>query len=215
MSRMSSTGLAFFLFLGAAAPLGAHPHIFVDTALRLVIDESGQATAVEVTWRYDDFYSLLILQDRGLDMDADGALTEAELPEIQKWDLAWMEGYAGDLYVKDAAGGDVALGPPEDLGTTVTDGRIESRHRRALGPVAADGLVLRAYDPEFYTAYDLTLGVTATAGDCSADVVRPEEDDSYREAEAIMAEFPEDAMEVPLLGHLFAETVTIACAAGN
>lgn len=200
------------LALGLPAGALAHPHVFVETGLTLILDEAQMVTAVEVTWKYDDLYSLLIMQDMGLDEDADGALTEAELARIDGWDMQWIDGYAGDLYLTDAAGGAVALSGPEPLSTQVEEARLISRHRRPLAqPVPAEGLVLRAYDPEFYTAYDLTLGVSLPAP-CSADVVPPDEGDAYRKAEEVMAEFPEDAMDVPLLGHVFAETVTIACA---
>ncbi|WP_136634642.1 DUF1007 family protein [Pseudooceanicola onchidii] len=205
------------LCLALTAPVGlaAHPHVFVDTGLTLIFDSHGQVTGVEVTWKYDDLYSLLILQDMGLDDDGDGVLTEAEKPQIDGWDMQWMEGYEGDLYLTDATGQPVALAAPVPLSTDTQDARLVSRHRRDLvTPVPAEGLVLRAFDPEFYTAYDLTLGVTLPPP-CQAKVTRPDQDTAYREAQDLMSEFPEDAEEVPLLGHVFAETVTITCAPGG
>ncbi|MEX0310131.1 MAG: DUF1007 family protein, partial [Tateyamaria sp.] len=46
-----------------AAPVAAHPHVFVDTGLKVIVDEAGVFQGVEVTWSYDDFYSLLLLSD--------------------------------------------------------------------------------------------------------------------------------------------------------
>lgn len=203
--------VAFGFLSAAAAPALAHPHIFVDTGLALTLDEAGRVTQVEVTWKYDDLYSLLIMQDRGLDEDADGALTEAELAQIDGWDMNWIEGYEGDLYLETPGGVPVALDAPQPLSTDVEDGRLISRHIRPLAePVAADGLALRAFDPEFYTAYDLTLGVTV-GNACTATVTPPDQDAAYREAREIMSDFPEDAVGVPMLGHVFAETVSITC----
>ena len=91
---------------------GAHPHIFVDTGLTFVTDDAGRLTGVEVLWSYDELYSLLILEDMSLDPDYDGVLTEAELAQLQGFDMQWMEGYAGDLYLT-VAGQPVPLGPPE------------------------------------------------------------------------------------------------------
>ena len=66
MKSLSCLMLALVLCL----PLGnarAHPHVFVDVGLRFEADGRGNLTGVEVTWRYDDFFSLLILSDMGLD----------------------------------------------------------------------------------------------------------------------------------------------------
>ncbi|MGI3170477.1 DUF1007 family protein [Pseudooceanicola sp. C21-150M6] len=212
MYRRAAAILGTCLVIGAAAPGRTHPHIYVDTALRLLVNAEGQATAVEVTWRYDDFYSLLIFEDRNLDPDADGVLTEEEVQSLQKWDLAWVEGFAGDLYLTDATGAEVNLGAPEDLGTTVTDGRIESRHRRSIRPATpVEGLTARAYDPEFYTAYALSLGVTVSADDCAVTITAPDQGKAAQEARSLMAVYPEDATDVPMLGHLFAETAEVRC----
>ena len=69
-----------FLSLMAAMALvpcaaTAHPHIFVDTALKVLVTDDGQLESIEVTWVYDEFYSLLIFEDLGLDADFDGELT--------------------------------------------------------------------------------------------------------------------------------------------
>lgn len=192
----------------------AHPHVFVDTSLTLTLNEAQNLTEVEVAWAYDDFYSLLILQDMGLDPDADGELTKEELARLQGWDMKWIEGYEGDVYLTGPDGAPIALSGPKPVTTQVLNGRIVSLHRRSvLDPVAADQASIRAYDPEFYTAYDLTGGVTLAGNTegCSTDITLPDQDDAYSEAQDLMAEFPEDAVDVPLLGHLFAETVTLTC----
>ena len=51
---MLTRALVLSLVALSAAPLprgaAAHPHIFVDTELRLIHDAAGRVTAVEVTW---------------------------------------------------------------------------------------------------------------------------------------------------------------------
>ncbi|WP_407492194.1 DUF1007 family protein [Pseudooceanicola sp. MF1-13] len=205
---------ALILLATHTVPAVAHPHVFIDTALIVDVSEDGQMTSVEVVWAYDEFYSLLILQDMGLDEDADGELTEEELAQLQGWDMKWMEGYKGDLYLTDAAGQDIALSEPTPVTTKVLEGRIMSVHRRdLLAPTNIADISIRAYDPEFYTAYDLTGGVKLRGQDttCEPNITRPSEGEAYAEAKALMSEFPEDAQDVPLLGHLFAETVTFEC----
>ncbi len=192
-----------------APAAGAHPHIFVDTALRLVTDEAGQITGVEVSWTYDELYSLLVLEDMELDDDYDGVLTEAELKTLHGFDMNWVAGFAGDLYASDGAD-DLALGPPQPRDTAFEDGKIVTRHYRALeaGPVPT--ITLRAYDPTFYTAYDLTGGVHAPEG-CNVAIDRPDLDAAYAVVEEKLKDLPPDPDDYPAVGDLFADTVRVTC----
>lgn len=190
--------------------LPAHPHIFVETGLKLVVDDTGQLEAVEVTWTYDEFYSLLIFEDKELDPDYDGELTEAELAELQRFDMNWIEGFEGDLYVTH--GGDpVALGAPEPLETTVENGMIVTRHRRTVS-APAEGVAIRAYDPTYYTAYELGE-VTATGG-CTAEVDPVDRSAALEDVAAIIRDMNDELVEVefPEVGEKFADTIRIACA---
>ncbi|WP_264210203.1 DUF1007 family protein [Leisingera thetidis] len=198
------------------APHGAaaHPHIFVDTGLKAVVSEDGQLLAVEITWAYDEFYSLLIFEDRGLDADFDGALTAEELAGLQGFDMQWTEGFLGDTYLS-RAGEALALGAPEHLSTEVADGRITTRHRRVLAePQAADGVVIKAYDPTYYTAYTLTSGLELSGG-CTGDVTPPDLDAAYTKVEELLYAMPSDQAEdaYPEVGEAFADTVRLSCGA--
>ena len=103
--------VASLLLALAANPLAAHPHIFVDTGLNLRFDAQGRLTEVEVIWVYDEFYSLLITEDRGLDPDFDGVLTAEELDDLQGFDMNWTPGFNGDLVVLQA-GRELSLSGP-------------------------------------------------------------------------------------------------------
>ncbi|MBR9763309.1 MAG: DUF1007 family protein [Rhodobacteraceae bacterium] len=209
---ISRLTLAIALCLPAGGTL-AHPHIFITTALELQVDAEGQLTGVVVTWDYDEMYSMLLLDELQLDPDYDGVLTEAELAELDGYDLNWMEGFAGDLYVTAADGRAVALAPPQGLGVSFDDQTYASRHLRPLvTPLPADGLVVKAYDPGFYTAYDLGLGVSVTGNAaCTASIIPPDIDDTYKNLAAELAELPPDAEGYPQVGETFAETVRLTC----
>lgn len=199
----------------APAPALAHPHVFISTTLALEIDAEGRLAALDVTWAYDEMYSMLLLDELSLDPDYDGILTEEELAILDGYDLNWMEGFAGDTYVTSPDARDLDLGPPEGLGVTFDEGVYASRHRRVpLQPPAADGLVVKAYDPTFYTAYDLQGGVTLTgpgAEACRVTVTAPEIDDAYEALAAEMAELPPDATDYPEVGETFADTIRLTC----
>lgn len=202
------------LALLAPAGAGAHPHIFVDTGMKLVVSDGGQLQAVEITWAYDEFYSLLIFEDRGLDSDFDGSLTAEELAQLQGFDLAWSEGFQGDTYL--TLGGEaLGLGAPEHLSTEVKDGRITTRHRRVLTqPQAADGVVIKAYDPTYYTAYTVNQGLEVSGG-CQGSITPPNLDQAYTLVEELLYAMPANQAEeaYPEVGEAFADTVRLSCGA--
>ncbi|MEL0436334.1 DUF1007 family protein [Phycobacter sp. 'Weihai'] len=200
--------------LVTSAPSGvqAHPHVFVDTGLALSLDSQGQLEAVEVTWAYDDFYSLLVFEDLGLDGDMDGRLNTAELGLLKGFDLNWVVGFAGDTYLQQGEK-HLALQAPEHVSTEVVDGRIITRHRRKLSePVSADGVVIKAYDPTYYTAYTVNQGVSVGTG-CVVDIIPPDLDRAYTLVEELLYAMPADQAEeaYPEVGAAFADTVHVIC----
>lgn len=198
-----------FLTAAFSPTIGAaHPHIFVDTALHVVTDDTGRISGVEVHWSYDELYSLLVLEDMELDGDYDGKLTEAELQALDGFDLQWVEGFAGDLYAT-VGGEGVTLGAPEGRGTSFENGKITTRHFRPVSGGGAE-LILRAYDPTFYTAYDLTGGVHAPEG-CDVRIEKPDLDAAYAAVEAALEDMPPDPDDYPEVGDLFADTVRVTC----
>lgn len=193
-----------------AAPLAqAHPHVFVETGLKLVSDDAGRLIGIEVSWTYDDFYSLLLLEDMGLDPDGDGELTGAELARLDGFDLQWIEGFMGDLYLT-ADGAPVELARPEGRGTNVVAGRIISRHFRSFAPQEGE-VIVKAYDPTFYTAYDLQGGVKVPDG-CILSIQPADLDRAYTMVEEALYKnpaMPDD--EFPEVGEAFADTVQVSC----
>ena len=150
--------LAPFVLTLWAAPLAAHPHVFIDTQLSLVADDQGQLTHVRVTWEYDALYSLLVTEDMGLDADGDGALTETELATLNGFDMQWVDGFNGDL-VLSAEASNIALSGPTEIATQFDNGQITTMHTRALETAipAGTALTIKPYDATYYTAYDLSL----------------------------------------------------------
>lgn len=199
------------------APLWAHPHVFVDTGLKLVVNEAGDVTGVEVEWRYDELYSLLVLEDMELDPDFDGVLTKVELTQLSGFDLNWIKGFEGDLYVT-AGGQAVSLGAPENRGTSVENGQIISRHYRAARDAGKE-VLLKAYDPTYYTSYELTLGVKLPEG-CELSVVKAD----VKAANAMVRAKMGDDMDRlandpnadwPAVGEAYADEVRVTCGAGS
>ncbi|WP_213684019.1 DUF1007 family protein [Roseicyclus sp.] len=212
-SRLS---LAVLLSFGAALPLAAHPHIFVDAGLRLFHDAKGAVTAVEVTWRYDELYSLLIASDYDLDPDHDMILNPDETAAMLGFDLNWGGGFSGGL-VLSQSGDPLALGAPEPVSfSMLPNGQIETTHRRAVqGATPSAPVVAQIFDPEFYIAFEMILDIAADdrAG-CTVTLERADLDAAYVVLEAALQEIggavaAED--NFPPVGAHFADRAVIAC----
>ncbi len=77
-----SLGLVAFACL-AAAEATAHPHVWIDARVEVKFQEEGQIRALDVTWTFDEIYSLFAVE--GLDSNEDGNFESSELaPLVQK-----------------------------------------------------------------------------------------------------------------------------------
>ncbi len=197
----------------------AHPHIFIETGLEAIVDAQGRLTHVRVTWKYDEFYSLLVTEDMQLDQDYDGVLTAAEEASLSGFDMNWDAGYYGDL-VAILGDTDLALSRPQDFTAQMVNGQVITTHLRAVDgapKVVGTELVLRPYDETFYSAYDVTLPVKVTGWDaCLISKFEPDIDSELEAMQAQLAELdansdPEDA-GLPNIGEKFATDVRILCA---
>lgn len=199
----------------------AHPHVFIDTGVEVIFDDRGQASALRISWTYDDLYSLLVIEERGLDSDYDGALTPEEAAQLSGFDMAWIEGFAGDSY---ALLGEepLVLSGPSEWSASYQDGKITSTHlRRLAAPVAvgATPLVVQVYDPGFYTSYTIASEpkLTGAAPGCSAQAFGPDPDAADETLRAALAEYSgTESVEAdfPAVGAAFAEEVQVTCNGG-
>jgi ABC-type uncharacterized transport system substrate-binding protein len=199
-----------------ASPVSGHPHIFVDAGLRLIHDAARRVVAVEVTWRYDELYSLLLAEDYGLDPDYDLHLTDAEIAATLGFDLNWSGGFEGGLVLRQG-GETLEVGPPEPVSLRMLEtGQFETTHRRPVsGAVARAPVEAQIYDPEFYIAFEMILDVgVAGAPECSAELIRADLDAAYAVLEAALEEIggavaAED--NFPPVGAHFADRVVFTC----
>lgn len=203
----------------AAGPALAHPHVFIDTGIEVILNDRNEATGLRISWTYDDLYSLYIVGDMGLDPDWDGSLTPEEVVKLSGFDMKWVEGFEGDTYAL-MAGAPLELSRPRDWTADYAAGKITSTHVRDFSapvPVAAEPLVVQAYDPGYYTAYSIPGDPVVTGGKgCTAQVFVPDLDAAAEALQAALAEYTPDVDledEFPAVGANFAEEVRLTCAA--
>lgn len=196
----------------AAGSATAHPHVFMETALEVIRDAEGRAVSLQVTWTYDPFFSLVLIAERGLDPDGDGRLTEAETAALQGFDMNWDPGFPGDTYAF-AGAAPVALSGPRNGVARYEGGQIISTHIRDLAAPVAGLLVVKNYDPTYYTEYTIR---DVTAEGCGVEIIAPDLTEAERELQAALAEIPADAdveMGFPEVGSVFAQEVRVTCGA--
>lgn len=214
--RRILTSLA--LACGLATPAQSHPHVFVDTGLELIFDDTGLLAAVRVTWAYDELFSLLITEDMGLDGDYDGVLTPEEKTKLTGFDMDWPDWFEGDLFLM-VGDQKMPMSGPMEITADFTQSRIFTTHVRALDQrieVGDDPVIFQVYDPGYYTAYEVSLTNRITGrDDCEAKVFGPDMDAAMQELQDALAEFApsEDLEEVgwPAVGASFAEEVRVTC----
>ncbi|MEQ3669796.1 DUF1007 family protein [Pseudophaeobacter sp.] len=208
--------------LVSPALVAAHPHIFVDTGFTLGFDEDNQLVEIKVTWQYDEFYSLLITEDLFLDKDGDGQLTPDERQRLIGFDTNWDEGFNGDLEIR-AGGQLLALSGPMQAGTDLIEGRIVSTHVRKIEPPVPmqDGpFSIKAFDPSYYTAYEIKLPVTLSdhlQGLCLLERIEPDIAGGLALMKAQLLRLNADAdleeNDIPLMGGEFATEILVTCPA--
>lgn len=195
-----------------AGSAGAHPHVFMETGLEVLRDAEGRAVSLRVTWTYDPFFSLVLVTERGLDPDGDGELTAEETAALQGFDMNWEPGFPGDTYAY-AGEREVALSGPRDGVARYEGGRIVSSHIRDLAEPVAGLLVVKNYDPTYYTEYTIR---EVLAEGCDTEIVAPDLTAAERELQAALAELPADVdveMGFPEVGAVFAQEVRVTCGA--
>lgn len=192
----------------------AHPHLFVGAEVTVVYD-GETPTAVRVDWVYDDYFSLLLTADLGIDLDGDLVLTAQETDALAQAVTDWPKNFAGDLEVKQ---GDtvVTLGPRAEHKMTYSEGLVAETHTRPLVNAGGGPLTVRVYDPFYYTAYEL-VGPVQIEGrdDCTATVTPPDLNSAYSLVDELLYGRPASDVgadeQFPEVGVEFAETITVTC----
>lgn len=205
------------LLLLLPLPAAAHPHVFVDSAVEVILDGAGSVTGVRLTWTYDEYFSLLLATDLGLDADGDMALTDAEQATLLAYVEDWPADFAGDLVVMQ---GDapLALAPRQETAATYAGGVITETHVRPLAaPIRADApVVVQNFDPYYYVAYAIDADVRITGGQgCEAVLRRADLGAAQAEVDGLLqglsvADAPAD-VTLPPVGYAFTDSVEVTC----
>lgn len=218
--RVSVTVLALWAALSLPGAALAHPHIWVSGGADFGLDDEGRLARLHVTWVYDEFASLYMLNALGADADGDRVLTDEDKAKILDDQTNWHEDFEGDSYLF-VDGARRALGDPQNADTRILEtGQVEVTFERAVlepfRPTADTPTFAKVYDPYFYYAYEITSAPTVIGPDghgCTAEHRPYDENDPKLKAlevelSALGTDETPDQADV---GALFADELRLTC----
>jgi len=144
-------GFAAALPLLAAAPVLAHPHIFIDARAAITFNDAGEVVSVHNSWTFDEAYSAWSVQ--GLDSNLDGVVSREELQPLADDNMQGLSEYAYYTFAGEGPDNlDFAFGSNPSI--TYEDGRSTLDFDVALKTPYAirAALELAINDPEYYVA---------------------------------------------------------------
>jgi ABC-type uncharacterized transport system substrate-binding protein len=164
----------------AAAPALAHPHVFAEARLELVIGPDRTIQALRHVWRFDEIFSSTVLLQ--FDKNKDLKLDNSELQTVAGTIHDSLAEYNYFQLVKQN-GKDVPMQPPPKLMANFEDGQLIvffETHPKTPLKLVKGKTDFGIYDPTFYTAIDFLkdsdMEVENLPADCTRRVIRPDPD---------------------------------------
>ena len=160
----------------------AHPHVFVEANMDVVLDDEGKFTELRFVWRFDEVFSTTIQFD--YDSNGNGKMDDNEVQEISDTVKESIAEY--DFYTAMRSGTKaLQFYEPEEIKTYFKDGQMimllalepETPYDFANGP-----LRLSASDTSYYVAFDFDSKNVVLEGNskgCNKEIVHPNFDDLY------------------------------------
>ncbi|WP_417586688.1 DUF1007 family protein [Pararhodobacter oceanensis] len=210
-------GIALLSAMCLGQSAGAHPHVFVDAKAGFLFTGQGQLRGLRISWTYDAFTTLFLIDALDLDRDGDGQLNDEDRAAIVAGETDWPPDYNGDVYL-EVAGQPRVLTRPENAVAGMEGDQITIVFDLPLAePEALDGnpAILRLYDPVYYYAYQILPDDTLLQDlprICEAAVIPFEPDSASAALQAKLAALSrEETPEQEDVGRLFSDQVRLTC----
>jgi ABC-type uncharacterized transport system substrate-binding protein len=151
MRGVRIAALAGTLAAVASTSAVAHPHVFVDYTVALVV-VGDRLTGVRLTWTFDDLFSGFILQE--FDKDRNGLLSPAEAQRIEEKHLPELK-RVGYYTTISTNGKPVTVPEARDFRATAAKGIVTYEFTLPLGVSLASTTAVEVVtdDPVYYIAY--------------------------------------------------------------
>ena len=198
------------------APALAHPHIFAEASLEIVVGSDATLESLRHVWRFDDLFSSTVLLE--FDENSDLALSHDELEAVAS---VIHESLAEFGYFQFVSANDksVEMRAPERIIALFEDHQLTILFESSpTAPLKLEGKVdFGVYDPTFYTAIDFyqdeQLSVSNLPNTCTTQVIRPDPDEAIAmNQQSLTDAFFNDPMGVDY-SKLFATRLELNCPA--
>lgn len=209
-----ASALALAATCWASAPALAHPHVFAEARLDVMVSPEGSVQSLRHLWRFDDLFSSTVLVE--FDKNGDLKLDEGELDEVANVVKDSLKEY--DYFqVVSVDGKSVAMAAPAQLMANYEDNQLiilfESAPKSELK--LAGKVDFGIYDPTFYTAInfveDESMAVDHMPASCKREVVRPDPDEALAQNQSTLTEaFFNDPAGTDM-SKLFATRLELTC----
>src|SRR5690554_5278969 len=164
----------------------AHPHMWIDANVQMIVNDQGQLTGVRQTWTFDDMFSSYAIQ--GVPLDARRQPQQSDLDVIA---ADWIEALSDPMshYFTDIEqnGQAVPTLSANNVGSRwdATQARLTLSFDLPLqtpAPLGAGAISVRVADPTFFVAYEFDQEQLAQASTlpqgCATKYVPPRELDA-------------------------------------
>lgn len=200
------------LFAGSGA--FAHPHVFVEASLEIVLDKDGRFSKLRQVWRFDELFSATVVLD--FDKNNDGSLDEAELATVSATVKKTISEF--DFHTAMRGGSKVLeFYEPDEMPAYMEGDRlimfftVEPAQQYAFenGP-----LKVTASDASYYVAFDFSdesVTVEGGAAQCSAQVTHPDFDNLYASNPQMLTEAFFNNPDQPDLSDDFSSWAIVTC----
>lgn len=211
-SGLAGAAVAALVLAAAADPAAAHPHVWIDARTEVAFDDQGRVTALRVSWRFDEFYSLFAIE--GLDKNADGVLEADELRPLAELNVTSLKEVDYFTHVK-VDGVDAAFGEAREALSTFQDGILSLEFviplQTPVDPLQA-AVSFVSYDPTFYIAVEpLLQDPVGFAGSPPPQCHAVEKEGSAGETLSLSEADFLDPGTAAGIGALYATEFTISC----
>jgi ABC-type uncharacterized transport system substrate-binding protein len=216
--NQSATAVFAMLLALSSAPVSAHPHVFAEARLDVVIDPDRTVRSLRHLWRFDDLFSSTVLVE--FDTNSDLKLDDAELQEVANTVYASLAEY-NYFQVVTADGKDVAMQPPPTLMANFENEQLiilfETSPKQPLK--LAGKLDFGIYDPTFYTAIEFVedshMAVDAMPSDCKISVIRPDPDEVLAQNQSTLTDAFFNDPAGTNMSKIFATKLELTCQASG
>ena len=190
-TRMKTLITAGCIAIASASAAWAHPHVFAEARLEVIVNDKGGVDQLRHVWRFDELFSSTVMLD--FDANADLKLAEDELAEVGAVIKDSLADYNYFTFVtKD--GREISVTPPDVIHADFQDGQLllffavkPSENMSLTGDMS-----FGTYDPTMYTALeffnDEDMVIKGNADACTRKVVRPDADEIIAQNQDMLTE---------------------------